>query len=193
MGTIMPRPASLSSTIFAFTWVHLCRQIGLKAASRLSQHWISSGELQASSEFLHPEDRERILSEVRAWLEGTEDEIHLEARLVSASGDVRTFSWTNSYTMDPRGRRVGIRNIGRDISDLSAMAAALDGLTHALDAALPIARGGLGELPQLLDFCRGVLEDWSGTLPTDNATPVRKLLTAGKRLIEALQESVPRT
>ncbi|MFH1529276.1 MAG: PAS domain-containing protein [Pseudomonadota bacterium] len=146
---------------------------------------------RSNTEFLHPEDRERLLSEVQAWLQGSEDEVRLEGRLVSVSGEVRAFTWANSYATDPGGRRVGIRSIGRDVTDLHTMAGALEGLTRTLVEAIPIAEGGLADLPRLLDLCGNALNDWSGNLPRENATPVRTLLTAGLRLVEAMRRSLP--
>ena len=119
-----------------------------------------------SGSFLHPEDRARITGEIRAWLEKPAADLRTSGRVSGAAGEVFEFEWLSSVARDSRGELVGIRSIGRDVTELRAMRTALTGLADAIEELRLLASPGTPE------------------------DPVHGLLEAGKLLTDALRESL---
>ncbi len=68
-------------------------------------------------EFVHVDDRNKLMDAFRAWTRDKPEHVTLENRQVSRSGEVRHLLWTVSPHFDESGRLTHMNNTGRDITE----------------------------------------------------------------------------
>jgi PAS domain S-box-containing protein len=69
-----------------------------------------------ASQFVHPDDRDRLNAEFTACFQGHVADCTFENRLVSLNGDVRDVLWSTHAHLDREGRIATLTSIARDIS-----------------------------------------------------------------------------
>src|SRR5690606_13133643 len=72
--------------------------------------------LERFAGFLHPDDRERVMGEVRRALERGEPFAHTE-RIERADGAIRVLETLGDVARDPAGNIIGLVGTCRDVTD----------------------------------------------------------------------------
>ncbi|MCF7955284.1 MAG: PAS domain S-box protein [Phycisphaerae bacterium] len=100
----------------------------------------------SSFDFIHPDDRESTKQAFETWVCDNTEDIVIENRQVSRTGEVRDVLWTCNIIFDESGQVVGVDNIAQDITERKKAEEALEMESYRLAKAQEIGSIGTWEM-----------------------------------------------